>query len=365
MSDLLVVGQDPGFGGGALALMDAFLEASRALGRDPELLYIPHPTFSTADELSPLDRVEALRIVRGSHRLAPKLAGRRPVWVVAALATHGYAATLSGRPYACWIATSLADENAGRLVGLPVSRRLAAHASAPVLSRLERRVLRGASQVYGISAASRRSLATAAGLAEQRIDVLPLPVDLARFAPEPDERWLERLEQPVLAVIGRGDDPRKNVRLALDALPLVRARIPGATLRLIGPRPPRELPEGVDTRGEVDSVAEHLRDCSLLILPSRQEGFGLVAAEALAAGVPVVATPSGGPEDLLRESGAGIVLSGWEAAELADACIALLHDPPRLLDLRRRGLLAARELHSPVVLNDRLREALEASSSDA
>lgn len=211
--------------------------------------------------------------------------------------------------------------------------------------------------MYGISAASRRSLAAAAGLPEERIDVLPIPVSLEHFVPEAETQWLERLERPVLVVIGRGDDPRKNVGLALDALPLVRARIPGTTMRLIGPRPSRQLPEGVDALGEVDSVAEHLRECALLLLPSRQEGFGLVAAEALASGVPVVATPSGGPEELLRESGAGIVLSGWEPSELADACVDLLQDPASLVGLRRRGLVFARREHAPSVLVDGLRAA--------
>jgi glycosyltransferase involved in cell wall biosynthesis len=286
------------------------------------------------------------------------------LWVVSAVATHGYAAGRSGRPYACWIATSLADENCGRLHGLPPTRHIAAHANAPVLSRIERSVLRGASQVYGISAASRRSLAIAAGLPEERIDVLPIPVSLEQFSPEPEDQWLNRLERPVLAVIGRGDDPRKNVRLALDALPLVRARIPGATMRLIGPRPPARLPEGVHALGEVDSVAEHLRDCALLVVPSRQEGFGLVAAEALAAGVPVVATPSGGPEELLRDSGAGVVLSSWEPSALAGACVDLLRDPARLVEMRRRGLVVARREHAPSVLVDRLRTAFDELERD-
>jgi glycosyltransferase involved in cell wall biosynthesis len=344
--------------------MEAFLEAVRTLGHDPELLYIAHPRFTPGD-YSPLDCVETLRVVRGSRRLAPALAGARPVWVVAAVATHGYAAVLEGRPYACWIATSLADENRGRLPGLPASRRLAGHANAPVLSRLERRVLRGATRVYGISTDSRRSLAAAAGLPKELIGELPLPVDLERFTPEPDAQWLARLDQPVLAVIGRGDDPRKNVRLALDALALVRAQIPAATLRLIGPRPPQRLPAGVEALGEVASVAEHLRDCALLIVPSTQEGFGLVAAEALAAGVPVVATPSGGPEDLLRESGAGVVLSGWTPGELARTCVDLLQAPARLGEMRSRGISAARAGHAREILVERLQAALEGTTADA
>ncbi len=266
----------------------------------------------------------------------------------------------SGRPYACWLATSLADENRGRLRGLPPSRRLAAHVNAPLLARLEREVLRGATHVFGISPASRRSLAAAGGLPEEQVGILPLPVDVERFAPEPEERWVERLERPVLAFVGRGDDPRKNVGLALEALALVRRQLPDATLRLIGPRMPRALPDGVEALGELAAIAGPLRECALLLLPSRQEGFGLVAAEALAAGVPVVSTPSGGPEELLERSGAGIVTSGWAAQELADATVALLGDPSGLLERRRRGIDFVRREHSPSVLADRLRQVLGA-----
>ena len=63
---------------------------------------------------------------------------------------------------------------------------------------------------------------------------------------------------------------------------------------------------------------------ALVLLPARQEGFGIAAAEALACGVPVVATPSGGPEQLLRDSGGGVVVPGWDAAGFAAAAVALL-----------------------------------------
>jgi glycosyltransferase involved in cell wall biosynthesis len=85
----------------------------------------------------------------------------------------------------------------------------------------------------------------------------------------------------------------------------------------------------------------------VLPLPSRQEGFGLAAAEALAAGVPVVATPSGGPEELLRESGGGVVLDGWTAEELAERTVELLHDIATLSEMRRRGREYVVREHSP------------------
>ena len=359
MAELAVVGQDPRFGGGAQAHMQAFLDAATALGHDPELLFVPHPTLRPEERMSPLDRVEALRILRGSRALVPRVRAARSAWVVATLAMHGWAALRSGRPYACWVGTSLADERRGRLPGLRPSRRLAAHANTPVLGALERRVLRGAARVYATSPASREAVARAAGTDPGTVGILPLPVDVDVFSPEPDDTWLARLERPVLTVVGRADDPRRNLALAIDVFRLVRARIPDATLRIVGARPPLGLPDGVEALGEVESVAAPLRESSLLLLPSRQEGFGIAAAEALACGVPVVSTPSGGPEDMLRRSGGGVVVDGWTPEAFAGAVVELLEDAATLAAMRRRGRDHVVREHAPARLRELLAAAFE------
>jgi phosphatidylinositol alpha-1,6-mannosyltransferase len=195
--------------------------------------------------------------------------------------------------------------------------------------------------VYATSAASRASLGADA--------ILPLPVDADVFTPgEP--------EQALLAFVGRADDPRKNAQLLLDALPLLRRRVPEARVRLVG-SPPASLPEGAEATGRVASVPEHLRDATLFVLPSRQEGFGIAAAEALAAGVPVITTPSGGPEELVRASGGGVVLEGWTPEELADTAAELLGDPARLAAMRASGREYVVREHSPARLRELLAEA--------
>jgi glycosyltransferase involved in cell wall biosynthesis len=354
MLDLAVVGQDPAFGGGVAAQAEAFVRGARELGREPALLYQPHPVL--AGRRLTVDRVETIRQLRAAHRLAPRLAGARSTWVVAPIATNGYAAVRAGRPYSCWLATSLDDEWRGRARGLDPLRSVAQRVNAPPLRRLERAVIRGAARVYAMSPGSRAAIAAAARIDEATIALLPIPVDIETLRPEPDETWLARLAAPVLTFIGRADDPRKNLPLLLEALPLIRARTPAARVRLIG-RPPRELPDGVESLGEVGSIATPLRESTLFVLPSWQEGFGIVAAEALACGVPVVTTPSGGPEDLVRASGGGRVLSGWDAAELAHVVTELLEDADTLARMRAAGREHVVREHSPERFRSLLAEA--------
>ena len=344
--DLAILGMDPAFGGGGKAQTDAFLTTATELGRRPELYYTPMPS-----RFRPLD---AGNVLAAARRIAPHLREARSVWVVTTAGAYGFPAALSGRPYSCWIGTGLADEWAGRRPGLRLSRRAALRVNAPILRRLERRVLRGAERVYATSPWSRSSIARAGGLAEDEVGILPIPVDVDHFTPAPDEAWRRTLDEPVLAFVGRADDPRKNVRLLLAALPL----LPGVRALLVGSPPRGPLPDRVEATGVVPDVAPHLRRATLFVLPSHQEGFGIVAAEALAAGLPVVTSPCGGPEVLVASSGGGIVLSEPTPEALAASVRGLLEDPDQLVQMRRSGREHVVREHSPARFRELLAEAL-------
>ena len=135
---------------------------------------------------------------------------------------------------------------------------------------------------------------------------------------------------------------------------MVRASLPDARLRLVGQPPRTPLPAGVETTATSQSVADAIRTASLFVLPSLQEGFGIVAAEALACGVPVIVTPSGGPEELVAESGGGLVSRASHAASLAEAIVALLGDEARLLALRHSGRAYVEAHHAPAPFREQL-----------
>ena len=374
--DLAVVGQDPWFGGGVRAQTEPFLATAGALGREPELLFLARERALSLARRSLAVRAEhgdgavaypailpeldAVNQLVGGPRVARALRWSRSVWVVSTLASYGFPAAVSGRRYACWIGTDAQSEWAARRDGLPRSRRLALRVNAPALRRLERAVLRRAALVFATSPASRAGLAAASGRAENEIGVLPIPVDTDAFAPEPDDDWVARLERPTIVFVGRVDDPRKNIRLLRTAFDTVRRDVPEARLRLVGAVGDAREEAGVEVAGPVASVAAELRRASLFVLPSLQEGFGVAACEALACGVPVVVTPSGGPEHLVSASGGGVVLGGFSPEKLATAAVGLLRDRERLLELRRRGRAYVVAEHGL----ERFRERLAAALAD-
>lgn len=350
-AELVVLGQDPRFGGGSAAQARAFVDAAEALGHPAELLYDRHPGLGEA-RLT-WRRIEGLRQLRAARTLEMQARNAPGLWVVASLAQNGGAAARSRRPYGCWVGTTIRSEWAGRAPGLAPLHRAAAGLSVPALAALERRVLRSAARVFATSPASRADVARAAALPEDEVGVLPIPVDVERLRPAADDAWREALSVPVLTFVGRADDPRKNVPALLEAFTRIRASLPDARLRLVGRPPSGELPPGVEAVGEVADPGVELRRAALFVLPSRQEGFGIVAAEAMACGLPIVTTPSGGPEDLVRRSGAGVV-----ASDLAAAVVSLVRRPDELAEMRRRAREHVEREHAPAAFREALRAAL-------
>ena len=370
MTDLAVLGQDPGFGGGTLAMTESFWRAAESLGRRPELQYLRYQSLDERRDSGTVVRgrsvpqllrgLDAANVAGAACAIAPRLRAAHSRFVCAAVASNGLAAVLARRRYGCWIATSLMHEWQSRSDGLDAGRRALFRVNAPALRMYERTVIRHASVIWTISPTTRSDLAETAGIAEERIRVVSIPIDLDAYVPLDDDEWRARLDEPEIVFVGRASDPRKNIGLLLDAFRLLRAQVGrNVRLTLVGERPLVPLPPGVHATGHVDSVAELIRSAALFVLPSRQEGFGIVVAEALAAGVPVLVTPSGGPEALVRESGGGEVLSGFEPGELAESAAALLGDHARLLAMRRRGHAHVVREHDPTHLRDALREALE------
>ncbi len=204
-------------------------------------------------------------------------------------------------------------------------------------------VFRRAAVVTAVS----RSLADDVGRATGRTipdsHVQPMPVDVSHF-----DTW--SVGGGGLVVLSRLT-AQKRVDLALRAFALLRQGGSRLPLTIVGGGPEEEplrrlaaelaLHDAVRFAGAVPpgQVPERLRTADCMLFPARQEGFGLVAAEALMCGVPVVAcSDGGGVRDILpQEPGGAGALAAPEPAALAQAVRTVMDHPRRLDQARRLG----------------------------
>jgi D-inositol-3-phosphate glycosyltransferase len=174
-----------------------------------------------------------------------------------------------------------------------------------------------------------------------RLCTSPPGVDHAVFHPGDRAAARRRVgfgKPPVLLYAGR-IQPLKGVDVALESFALIRDVIPGATFVVVGgPSGPQGLEElerlqrradeigGVEFRDPVphDDLADHYRAADLLLLPSRSESFGLVAAEAQSCGLPVVAARTGGLAHVVADGMSGLLVDGWEPGDHAAAALSIL-----------------------------------------
>ena len=149
--------------------------------------------------------------------------------------------------------------------------------------------------------------------------------------------WLQEKTLPVIVAVGRLH-PVKGFDDLLRAFALLRARRP-ARLIILGEGRSRAaleaqvttlgLQDAVQLPGRVENVAAWMARSDLFALSSHAEGFGNALVEALAAGLPIVATrcPSG-PAEILEEGRWGQLVPVGDAAAFADALAQQLDAPP-------------------------------------
>jgi glycosyltransferase involved in cell wall biosynthesis len=208
----------------------------------------------------------------------------------------------------------------------------------------ERLVLRRATHILAISHYTASRIRKEVPEVSDKVQVLSYPIDTDEFHPSAthSSRWREFAGWTLISV-GRLDDPRKNIPALLKALPLVQEKIGKIRLKLIGSGAEsvtsyiEEMKLGpiVECLGHVPKtrLVQELQSSDLFILPSRQEGLGLVVLEAMACGLAVVSTRCGGPEKHVRDGETGYLVAQNDHKAIAAGIIQALQDPDKLLEM--------------------------------
>lgn len=391
-ADLLLAGAVPGAAAGLSVATATLLAALQRHGEltllTHEIAFVPYARRNGAPDLPTIALGVQPLCVHGEAVLAGQLHRRKLRaftcgWAVGS--RHAGFLRAGRLPYVIWEPTTLRDEIAtadfasvrrsGRGSGIGT---LLHRASLPFDEVLERRLYAGATAVLAMSEYTAQRIRTIHAFDDTHVRVL---------APPPTPMFLEGLERARtsrsltndaahdardsavrLLFVGRVDDPRKNFQLLRDAFLSLRAGGVGAQLTVIGPhgshwRRSLQLPadSGIAFLGALDneSLVRAFLDSDVLIVPSRQEGYGIVVAEAMHAGLAVISTRCGGPEHVLCESGAGLLVEHSPNA-LTEAIRTLAEDAPRRLAMAKRGREYAERELSTERFNERVAEELAA-----
>jgi glycosyltransferase involved in cell wall biosynthesis len=242
----------------------------------------------------------------------------------------------------------------------------------------EERVLRHATLALCNSQYTASVVARTYGLAPDKLRVVYKAVNTVGFARPralPADPVSDRPSGARLVYVG-ADARRKGIDVLLAAVARLTPHVPDLLLSVLGPERDdpwinalireHKLEATVRLAGRLsrDQVAAHMWHSDIFVLPSRREALGVAVLEAMAAGLPVVATAVGGIPEMVQSGRDGVLVPPDDPAALARALGQLLADPAGRERLVREGLRRARDFSVDTMVGT-LRETYIAVAHDA
>ena len=203
------------------------------------------------------------------------------------------------------------------------------------------------SKILTVSTCSAEGLVADMGVPRHRISIVPVGVDCEVFRPSSGPRT-----PGLILATASADSPLKGLVPLVEALAKVRTEHPHAHLTIVGrPRLGSPAQQAIESLGlddavtftgalEAHQIVELYDRAEVAVVPSLYEGFSLPAVEAMACGVPLVATTGGAlPEVVGPDGGAALVVPPNDPSALAAAMGRVLSDA----ELRSRLGTAGRQ----------------------
>jgi glycosyltransferase involved in cell wall biosynthesis len=251
-----------------------------------------------------------------------------------------------------------------------------ARANLRLQSWFEGRRVRQASRVLTTSHYAAHSLEKRYGVPAREVRIVPELIDLAHWQAALGQFPRERRPQASILCVAHLY-PRKDVATLLRAMQRLESK---AVLRIVGIGPElkrlRRLCRTLHLEGRVTflehvsfaQLAQEYRNADVFCLPSRQEGFGIVLLEAMAAGLPVVAARAAAIPEVILDGQCGLLVEPGDAVGFAAALDLLLTKPAMRQRLGQAGIARAARYDAPLVARQFLaaigKAASKAASSD-
>jgi glycosyltransferase involved in cell wall biosynthesis len=201
--------------------------------------------------------------------------------------------------------------------------------------RMQTKVCRQLPRVITVSESSRRDIVQQMGVDAERMAVVPVGVDQQHFRPRPH---VARVPGRIMTTAS-ADVPLKGLVPLLEAVAKVRTEREVELVVIGKPRQGSTIPAVLDRLGlkdavrfvsgvDDDRIVELYAEAELAVVPSLYEGFSLPAVEAMACGVPLVATTGGAIPEVVGTTGdTALLVPPNDPGALAAAILRALDDP--------------------------------------
>lgn len=209
------------------------------------------------------------------------------------------------------------------------------------------------------------------GFALPCMQLIPNGVDTTLFLPSPrDIASHEQRSRANIVICVSKLRYEKGIDVLLHAWKLVQERQPEARLRIVGDGPLQnqfahmaralDISDTIEFMGLQRDIAAQLCQAAIAVLPSRWEGMPNAVLEAMAGGLPCVATRVSGSEDVIEHKVNGLLVEPEDYQGLAQALLTLLHNPPLINQYGQAACTRIEEHYALACITDRYIELYQA-----
>ncbi len=236
--------------------------------------------------------------------------------------------------FAMWIASDYLADREQRLKGLSVFRKIINSFASKKVLKIEKEILQKADFIWALSKYTKKQFEQILGVQRDDMIICNCPLDTQNISCKGKCGIFNEQRKSIIAV-GRFSDPRKNIQMLLRVFDKLYSCIPELKLYVVGKQPTEKILsqfknqksfKNIIFTGQVSAEKlDELYGLSLLMLiPSYQEGLGIIGLESFAHGVPVVATDCGGPSDFIVQGQNGYLVKVDDDDDMVDKALRIL-----------------------------------------